>query len=95
MLFRSRHSPPKPRILRLKILQSLDLVALQAPELLAPTVIGNLRNAYRANRVGDRVTLRNQHVYLTQLDASIYASAGAVLIGEVQISASERGGFFR
>ena len=55
----------------------------------------HLRHAYRANRVGDRVTLRNQHVYLTQLDASIYASAGAVLIGEVQISASERGGFFR
>ena len=38
---------------------------------------------------------RNHGLTPTQLDASIYAAAVAVLMGEAQISAPERGVFFR
>src|SRR3954470_13024507 len=57
----------QPRVLGLKILQSLDLVALEPAKLLAPAVVGHLRHANRTNRVSNALTLRDQHVDLAQL----------------------------
>jgi len=49
-----------------------------------------LASAIATSMRGLRTSIRS-----SQLDASIYATAGAVLIGEAQISAPERGVFFR
>src|SRR5215468_8991395 len=57
----------KPIVLGLEILQPLDLVALQAAELLAPAVVGHLADADRADRFRYALTLRGQNINLPQL----------------------------
>src|SRR5947209_11857923 len=62
----------KPVVLRLEILQALDLVTLQAAELLAPAVIRHLADADRADRFRDALTLRGQHINLPQLGDDLF-----------------------
>lgn len=48
---------PQPRVLVLEFLEPLHLVGLQAAELLAPPVAGELRHADRPHRLGRRLAL--------------------------------------
>ena len=52
-----RHRLAQPAGLFLKLLETLNLVPLQAAELLAPTMIRKPRHADRSNRFSDRATL--------------------------------------
>ena len=55
----------KTSILSLNVLEIADLIALQAPVFLPPTVVRHLGHFDRANRVRDRLALRSQHINLT------------------------------
>src|SRR3954469_10563700 len=44
-------------VLGLQLLHAPDLIRLQAPELLAPTIVRHLGHADRADRIGDALTL--------------------------------------
>src|SRR5687767_3288769 len=49
-----RDSFPQPLVLGLELLQALDLARLQAAELLAPAIVGHLRDADLADGLGHR-----------------------------------------
>lgn len=63
---------PKPRVLGLKLLPPLDLVALQATLFGPPTVIRYFRHAYRSDRLCDRSALRTQHINLPKLRDDLF-----------------------
>jgi hypothetical protein len=63
---------PEPSILRLKLLHLPNLIALQATVFLAPSIIGHLGHANRANRVRDRLALRDQYIDLSQLRDDLF-----------------------
>src|SRR5262249_29378173 len=67
-----RHRTAKPIVLRLEILQPLDLVALQAAELLPPPVVGHLAHPDRADRFRYALTLRGQNINLPQLGDDLF-----------------------
>src|SRR5207244_11427529 len=67
-----RHRTTKPSVLRLEILQALDLVALQAAELLAPAVIRHLAHPDRTDRLGHALALRGQNINLPQLGDDLF-----------------------
>lgn len=61
------NGPTKTAVLGLQVLQPLHLIRLQPTKLLAPAVIGDLRHSNRADRLRDRLALRDQHIDLAQL----------------------------
>src|SRR5262249_3404943 len=67
-----RHRTAKPIVLRLEILQPLDLVALQAAELLPPAVVSHLAHPDRADRFRYALTLRGQNINLPQLGDDLF-----------------------
>src|SRR5712675_3610476 len=69
---RSESASTKPSVLRLEILQALDLVALQAAELLAPAVIRHLAHPDRTDRLGHALALRGQNINLPQLGDDLF-----------------------
>lgn len=83
----------QPLVLLLKILQPLHLVALQAAEFLAPAVIGERRDADRADRFGDRASLRYQHVDLPQLRDDLFGLMS--LLGHSIVLQTARKPYFR
>ena len=62
----------QPAVLRLEILQALDLITLQAAELLAPAVIRHLAHPDRADRFRYALTLRGQNINLPQLGDDLF-----------------------
>src|SRR5213080_3466206 len=59
-------------VLRLQVLQPLDLIALQPAELLAPAIIRHLGHANLADRVSDILTLRDQNINLSHLRDDLF-----------------------
>ena len=62
-------------ILCLKLLQLADLIALQAPLLLPPPVIGDLVRPDGSNSICNASALRRQHIHLAQL-ADVFLRVG-------------------
>ncbi len=62
-----RYGFAQPLVLILEVIQPFDLVGLQTAELLAPSIVGERRDADRADRLRHRAALREQHVHLPQL----------------------------
>jgi len=69
------HSPAKPRVLRLKLLQALHLVALQPALLVPPAAIGHLRHVGEA--IGLRCTAR-----LSAIEVIVSSFFGRCEVGE-------------
>src|SRR5262249_27635752 len=67
-----RHRTAKPIVLRLEILQPLDLIALQAAELLPPAVVSHLAHPDLADRFRYALTLRGQNINLPQLGDDLF-----------------------
>ena len=65
-------SLPQPLVLLLKLLQSLHLVGLQTTELLAPSVVGELRHTNRPHGFRNGPALRHQHVDLPKLHDDLF-----------------------
>src|ERR1700704_5059638 len=59
-------------VLRLQILQTLYLIALQSAELLAPAVIRYFAHPDRADCIANALTLRGQNVNLAQLGDDLF-----------------------
>ena len=67
-----RDSPAQPGILSLELFQALDLVALEVAVLGSPAVVGDLRHANRADRLGHGPAPRRQNIRLPQLDDNLF-----------------------
>src|ERR1700722_7467465 len=67
-----RDCASKPGVLRLQVLQLANLVALQPAKFLTPPIIRDFGDADRANRVSNSLSLRNQHVHLSQLRDDLF-----------------------
>jgi len=58
----------QPGVLRLQLLlHPLHLIRLQPAELLAPAIVSHLGHADRSHGVSNRLSLRSQHISLSQL----------------------------
>jgi hypothetical protein len=55
----------KTTVLGLQILQPLHLIRLQPTKLMAPAILRHLRHPNRADRLRDRLALREQHIDLS------------------------------
>jgi hypothetical protein len=67
-----RHRTPQALVLRLKLLEPLELIPVHAATLLAPAVIRRLRHADLTHRIGDRHPLSLQHFDLPKLQHDIF-----------------------
>ena len=62
-----RDSPAQPRVLGLKVLQSLDLLAFEPAVLVAPAIVRHLRDTDGADSIRDGLPLGEQDIDLAQL----------------------------
>src|SRR5205814_9967330 len=67
-----RYRTAKPGVLRLEILQTLDLVALQPAKLLPPSVIRHHAYPDRADRLRHALALLGQIINLAQLGDDLF-----------------------
>ena len=63
---------PQSAVLQFEFFQPLNLIELQAAELIAPAMVGHLAHADRADRVGNALPLGGENINLPQLRNNLF-----------------------